>query len=116
MRSRSWIEGLMHGKDKYPELEIPSEMHDFMKVLEMGARKYSANNWLEPNGKRSSFKEYHDSAFHHLANSYSGQRLDTESGLDHLLHVACNALMLYTRLKRGIKHEKDNTINKEKNI
>lgn len=83
------------------------EFYDVDKVWEAGAKKYGALNWLNSDGKRSTFKEYHDSAFHHLAQSYSKIRNDDETGLDHLLHVAANALMLYTRLKRGIKHPLD---------
>ena len=84
-----------------------AEFYDILKVLEMGAVKYSPNGWLEPNGKRTSFKEYHDSAFHHLACSYAGIENDEESGLPHLLHATVNMLMLYTRQQRGLKNDKD---------
>ena len=76
-------------------------------MLDFGAAKYSPNGWLESNGKRTSFKEYHDSMFHHLAMSFAGERIDKESGLDHLLHVITNAQMLYTRLQRNIRNDKD---------
>jgi hypothetical protein len=92
------------------DLQIPEEMHDFIKVLEMGAKKYAPNNWLEPEGKSSSEIEMHDHMGHHWARSYAsifnGDRLD-ESGLDHLLHLACRALMLYTRRQRNIRSSKD---------
>ena len=84
-----------------------TEFEDYLKVLDFGASKYSPNGWLEPNGARTSFKEYHDSIFHHLAKSFAGQRLDDESGLDHLLHVITNAQMLYTRIHREIYNDKD---------
>lgn len=83
------------------------EFDDYLAVLDMGAKKYSPHGWLEPNGTRTSFKEYHDSMFHHLAKSFSGIRNDDESGLDHLLHLITNAQMMYTRLKRGIINTKD---------
>lgn len=86
---------------------LPIDWLDVNLVLLMGATKYAPNNWLEPDGKRSTYKEYHDSMFHHLAKSFSKERLDPESNLDHLLHVAVNALMCYTRLKRNIKHPND---------
>lgn len=79
------------------------EFYDVIKVLEMGAKKHGANNWLDPNGKKADHKSMHDSMFHHLAESFSGSRKDTESGLDPLLHLACRALMSYTRKKRGLE-------------
>lgn len=89
------------------------EFFDIHKVLEMGAKKYSPNGWLEPDGKRTTIREYHDSAFHHLAKSLAGQRLDDESNLDHLLHCAINCLMLYTRLQRDIINPKDEGVSNE---
>jgi len=88
------------------------EFFDLHDILEMGAKKYCPDGWLQIDGARASFKEYHDSAFHHLAQSYAAGRegegrLDTESNYDHLLHCAVNCLMAYTRLKRNIKHPKD---------
>lgn len=92
-----------------PLTAIQPEMFDFLKVVSVGAKKYSMNNWLEPSGKRSSEKDMHDSMFHHLAESFAGQRQDRDSGLDPLLHLATRALMLYTRRQRGIIHEDDKT-------
>lgn len=93
---------------------IVNEFFDIGKVLDFGATKYEPNNWLKPNGTKSSFKDRHDSLFHHLAqsfaagpNKYKANRYDDESKLDHLLHLACGALMLYTRIQREITHEKD---------
>lgn len=83
------------------------EFLDFLDVLKMGADKHGNANWLNADGKKSSHKEMHDSMFHHLSNSFAGVRIDNDSGLDHLLHLASRALMMYTRLKRGIKHPND---------
>lgn len=91
------------------ELWVP-EFYDFLKVLEFGKTKHGACNWLEVRGKKSTFKQMHDSMFHHLAESYvNKQREDKESGLDPLLHLACRALMMYTRINRGIVHPDDLT-------
>lgn len=87
--------------------DMPREFYDVAKVLQFGARKYSEDGWLHTDSYKMSHKENHDSMFHHLAMSFSGQRLDTESQLDHLLHLSCRALMQYTRIKRGITHERD---------
>lgn len=83
------------------------EFFDVDRVLKMGAEKYKADGWLDPDGHGTSHKSMHDSMFHHLAQSYAGIRNDNESKLDHLLHVACRALMLYTRHKRLINNPKD---------
>lgn len=90
-------------------IQIPDEMYNFIKVVEFGVAKgYEPNNWLEPNGKRCSEKAMHDSMFHHLAESFSKDvKIDKESGLDPLLHLACRALMLYTRRQKGIVHGDD---------
>lgn len=96
------------------------EFSDILKVLEFGIKKHGHANWLENDGRKSSFKEMHDSMFHHLAESYSlgygtfghegdhfFERADSETGLDPLLHLACRALMTYTRIRRGITHTND---------
>lgn len=93
---------------------LKKDMLDFIKVLEMGARKYEPNGWLLPDGAGTSEKEMHASMFRHLSKSavygelfLKDAQLDDESELDHLLHVACRALMLYTRRKRKITHSQD---------
>ena len=89
-------------------LRLPAEMEDWKKILEAGAKKYGANNWLEADGKNSDEKSMHASLFRHLAKSSANPgSLDEDSGLDHLLNVACRALMLYTRRRKGIVHKED---------
>lgn len=83
------------------------EFVDYLEVVAFGAKKYDNKNWLEPDGQKSSFKDMHASMFRHLAESMAGHRADKETGLDPLLHLATRALMMYTRLKRGIRHKED---------
>ena len=83
------------------------EFDDIDLVLEMGAKKHGAVNWLQPDGKKSSMQDMHMSMIRHLTQSYLGIRKDEESGLDHLLHLACRALMMYTLLKRGIRENQE---------
>jgi hypothetical protein len=91
-----------------PPNAIQPEFFDFLKVVAIGARKYAMNNWLEPNGKRSSEKDMADSTFHHLANSFANPRsVDVDTKLDHLLSAMCRCGMLYTRRQRGIIHPED---------
>lgn len=90
-----------------PSEAIRPEFFDVFKIISMGAGKYKLNNWLTPDGARTSEKEMHDSMFHHLAQSFSNGDADKESGEDHLLHLATRALMLYTRRQNGIRNSKD---------
>ncbi len=83
------------------------EFDDVIKVLEMGAKKHGDKNWLEFKGTKSSAVSMHASMFRHLAESSVGNRQDQESGLDPLLHLACRALMMYTRYQRGMLHHED---------
>lgn len=84
---------------------VVPEMLDFFLIVAMGAKKYEMNGWLKPDGKKCSERSMHDSMFHHLAESSTGDMPDEESGLDPLLHLACRAMMLYTRRQRGIKYK-----------
>ena len=89
------------------------EFFDILKVLEFGIAKHGHSNWLEPDGKKSSFKEMHESMGRHWAESQvqgygNGGRGDKETGLDPLLHLAARSLMMYTRIKKGIVHPTDN--------
>ncbi len=105
---------------KLPTAALPGEMLDFIKIIKMGAEKYALNNWLNQDGTKTSEKDMHDSMFHHLAESMvEGKNanemhenlrdfvVDKESGMDPLLHLACRALMLYTRRQRGLVHPED---------
>lgn len=102
------IEKIQNLETLYPGI-IQHEMLDFLDILEMGAKKYDCNNWLEPNGKRSSEKDMHDSMGHHWAESMvgKGKIVDVDSNKDPLLHLACRALMTYTRRQRNIIHPDD---------
>lgn len=88
------------------DIEIPIEFEDYKKVIEYGAKKYAANNWLEQNGQKSSDKDMFASMLRHLASATKAE-LDPETGLDHLLHLATRALMVYTRRQRGLVHWDD---------
>lgn len=83
------------------------EFDDIYKVLEMGAKKHGAHNWLEPNGNKSSHKDMCSSMFRHLAEASTGKIKDDESGLHPLLHLVTRALMLYVRQERGVVHVDD---------
>ena len=90
-----------------PKDAIQPEFFDFLKIVSNGAKKYSMNNWLDPQGSSNSHKEMHSSIFRHIADSYGMNTRDRESGEDPLLHAQCRCAMSYTLRKRGIVHSKD---------
>lgn len=96
-------------KNEQVDIDIPPEMFDFIKVLKQSAAsgKYPANNWLLANGTNADKKSNTASMFRHLAEHHNGHLSDSHSGLNPLLHLACRALMAYTRIQRGLKHPND---------
>lgn len=80
-------------------IELPPEFQDVYKVLDLGAKKYGANSWLE--GRHFNHRDNHASMSRHLAEYYMHKNVDDESGLDPLLHLAARALMAYTLKQRG---------------
>jgi len=88
---------------------LEPEFLDFLYVLEMGANKYGNSNWLKTDGKSSSYMSMHDSMGHHWAESLTGHVKDEESGHHPLLHLIARAMLIYTKLKRGLIHDGDKT-------
>lgn len=72
------------------------------EVMEFGATKHGDMNWTQVDGTKSSHKEMHDSMFHHLAESFTNNRQDSETGCDPLQHLATRAVMTLWRKKRGL--------------
>ena len=57
-----------------------------LEVLELGAAKYSPDNWKKvPNAR----ERYYDAAMRHLLAWKGGEKLDPETGKSHIHHVAC---------------------------
>ena len=101
-------------QDKLMNTEEPTfedlwhdDFYDLIDVLRPGAIKHGPRNWENGDkGSKSSFKEMHDSMFHHLAASFAAgsnhrSRADVETKTDHLLNLATRALMCYSLIKRG---------------
>ena len=61
-----------------------------IRVLELGAKKYGANNWQ----KCKEPKRYYDAAQRHLLAYASGETRDDESGESHLAHAICCVMFL----------------------
>lgn len=61
------------------------------EVLELGARKYKPNSWQKI---KNAEDRYYAAAMRHLLQYRSGEHADSESGLSHLYHAACNLMFL----------------------
>lgn len=62
------------------------------KVLTFGANKYGVDNWkLIPN---SEVYRYKDALMRHLLAYLAGEKVDPDSGLLHLDHIAANTMFL----------------------
>ena len=73
------------GKPDY-SLIPPFALEDTVKILTLGAQKYSADNWkLLENGRR----RYFAAAMRHMWAAWRGERADHESGISHWAHAIC---------------------------
>lgn len=87
--------GMKFDNDK-PRTELlmkgmPRALLEVAKVLTHGAEKYDAHNWkLVDRGE----DRYWGAKSRHELLRASGEDFDTDSGLLHLAHEACNALFL----------------------
>lgn len=70
---------------------MPQGLLEIGKVLTFGAEKYAADSWKTvANGE----ERYASALVRHLLAFQSGEKVDPETGLSHLAHLACNALFL----------------------
>lgn len=70
------------------------EIEEVVKVLTLGAFKYADHNWKYVPENR---KRYFAAAMRHLVAWFKGEKLDKESGLNHLAHAICCILFLLWR-------------------
>lgn len=65
-----------------------------VRVLEIGAAKYSADNWKTvPNAR----ERYFAAALRHLAAWQAGEKTDPESGINHVAHACCSLLFVLAK-------------------
>ena len=85
-------DGIKYDSGKLPMSLLPFEsLEEITKVLKYGAEKYAPDNWkFVP----EAMKRYEDALLRHFSAYKKGEKNDSESGLSHLSHVACNALFL----------------------
>lgn len=71
--------------------EVPVALESVAKALTLGAEKYPPNNWQRvPDGS----SRYTAALLRHLTAYHKGEKVDPESGLSHLAHVATNAMFI----------------------
>lgn len=73
------------------DLIEPEFIEGVGKVLTFGADKYEPNNWQKVEDAEN---RYYAAAMRHLMAWRKGEKTDSESGLSHLYHVACNIMFL----------------------
>lgn len=87
------------GKLQWHLLDM-SLLEDTVKVLMVGAKKYSPNNWqLVEDAK----ERYYNAAMRHLTAWKRGEKLDPDDRLPHLAHLMCNVIFL-TYFDKKRKH------------
>jgi hypothetical protein len=83
--------GIKHDESKRRMDLVPTSLiSSVARILEFGARKYGDNNWRE--GLK--WSRVYAALQRHLADFWDGNDLDSESGLPHLYHAACNIAFL----------------------
>lgn len=81
-----------HDQDKSRvELISPHAILAIGRVLALGAKKYSADNWR--NG--AEWRRYIGAALRHVFSFASGENNDPETGESHLVHAMCCLLFLF---------------------
>ena len=78
-------------------------LEPMVEVLEFGAKKYSANQWM----KGLTYNGVCESLLRHTYAFMEGEDNDPESKLSHLGHMACNVLFLLYYKMRGMDHLDD---------
>jgi hypothetical protein len=83
------------GKDNWTLLRTgcTNALQGVIRVLMFGAKKYEAHSWKKVENAKI---RYRDAMERHLAeiDLHGDDSLDSESGMLHWYHVACNALFL----------------------
>lgn len=75
------------------------ELEDVVRVLMIGAKKYTPDNWK----KCDDVTRYKDALMRHVISYVSGDTTDDESQISHLAHAVCNCLFLmyFDNTKKG---------------
>ena len=81
-----------YDKDKLDWTLLPiNEVEEIVKVLDFGKQKYSAHAWK---GVENAEQRYLSATYRHLVEYTKGNKIDEESGLSRLSHLATNIIFL----------------------
>lgn len=77
-----------------PRMDLiePEFLEGMAKVLTLGASKYAPDSWKTQVSAPK--RRYYAAALRHLVAWKKGEKTDSESGLSHLYHAACNLMFL----------------------
>lgn len=90
--------GLKQTKDARFDLLPYDALWAVARIFGFGASKYAERNWEQ--GLR--YSSSHAALQRHLALWWAGEKVDPESGLTHIAHVAWHGLVLLAHELRGI--------------
>lgn len=83
--------GVKYDEGKEPVDLIPYEaLVEIAKVLDFGAKKYKRANWA--GGIK--YSRLLAASMRHLGKYNSGEDIDSETGISHIAHAACNLVFL----------------------
>lgn len=83
-------------------------VEEINKVLEFGAKKYSAHNWKAGEGFK--YTRILNSLLRHVFAYIRGEDKDPESGLSHLAHAGCNIVFLLYYEKYKARYKNDDRV------
>lgn len=82
--------GIKYDGEKPDYSLVPfKSMDEVVKVLTYGAAKYDRFNWEKVEPRR-----YQAAALRHISAYMQGEKIDPESGINHLAHAVCSLLFL----------------------
>ena len=86
------MKGLKYDQDK-PRTDLLDMdiVEGIAKVLAFGAGKYAENSWQEVENGR---ERYAGALLRHYIALRKGELIDTDSGLPHIYHIACNTMFI----------------------
>lgn len=73
------------------DLVLPEFEEDVAAVLTSGAEKYGANSWQKLD---DGINRYYAALRRHISAWRKGEKVDTETNINHLAHAACNIMFL----------------------
>ena len=77
-----------------PRMELldPEFMIGVAQVLTFGAKKYEAYNWQKADDE--DIERIKGAMLRHQMAYMGGEKVDPETGLNHMYHISCNAMFL----------------------